>query len=351
MSNVIINQSLSPTSLIRGLSETVPKDSRRKKKAVCDKEFYIPTFEEYESLVTNNYRVKHLKMMCRHYKQKISGNKDQLVSRMYNFLRLSFVVAVIQRFWRRRIGKDYDLIHGPARHNRGICLNETDFFSMEPLSEVPYSQFFSYRDTDDMVYGFDILSLFNLLSKGDNNTSNPYNRKPIPRGVRKNLNRLIRLSRLVGEEVTVEIEESEVLCPIKRLELRTLSLFQEIDELGNYTDPAWFHSLGRVQVIRYIRELADIWEYRAQLTDHVKREICPPIGNPFRGINLNALPNMTIEALKKLSLNLMDGLVKRGVNVSSRSLGANYVLCALTLVNPAAATCLPWLYQSVAPHG
>ena len=202
MANVIINQSLSPTSLIRGLSETVPKDTRRKKKAVSDKEFSVPAFGEYETLVTNNYRVKHLKIMCRHYKQKVSGNKDQLVSRMYNFLRLSSVVAVIQRFWRGHIGRDYDSIHGPARRKRDLCLNETDFFSMEPLSEVPYSQFFSYRDTDNMVYGFDILSLFNLLSKGDNNTSNPYNRKPIPRGVRKNLNRLIRLSRLVGEEVT-----------------------------------------------------------------------------------------------------------------------------------------------------
>ena len=32
----------------------------------------------------------------------------------------------------------------------------------------------------------------------------------------------------------------------------------------------------------------------------------------------------------------------------SRGLGANYVLCALTLVNETAAIQFPWLYQSVA---
>ena len=46
-------------------------------------------------------------------------------------------------------------------------------------------------------------------------------------------------------------------------------------------------------------------------------------------------------------LNIMEKLVKNGVNRPSRCLGANYVLCALTLVSPDAAEALPWLYQSV----
>lgn len=350
MANVIITEGLSPTSLIRELSETVPKESKRKKKAVSDREFTILKFEDFESLVSKNYRVKHLKLMCRHHGQKVGGNKDELVSRMYNFLRLSFFVRRIQRLWRSHIARQYHLSHGPAGKDRSICINETDFFTMESLAEVSYSQFFSYRDADDKIYGFDVLSLFNLLQKGDATTTNPYNRKPIPKQVRRNLNRLLRLSRLMDEEIVVEIAEPEILCPLKRLELRALAVFQSIDGLGNYTDPAWFGVLGRVELIRFVRELADIWEYRAQLNDHVKREICPPVGDPFRGLNLNALPTMAVESLKKLALTLMESLVKRGVNESSQALGANFVLCALTLVNPIAASCLPWLYQSVAPQ-
>jgi hypothetical protein len=47
-------------------------------------------------------------------------------------------------------------------------------------------------------------------------------------------------------------------------------------------------------------------------------------------------------------LNVLENLVNTGINVDSKSLGAYYVLSALTLVNETAAEALPWLYQSVA---
>ena len=97
-----------------------------------------------------------------------------------------------------------------------------------------------------------------------------------------------------------------------------------------------------------MRELSDIWSYRAQLTMLTRREICPPIGNPFHGVNMNTLPNMTFYALKNEAINIIEHMVNRGINDSSRGLGANYVLCALTLVNTEAAINMPWLYQSVA---
>ena len=67
-------------------------------------------------------------------------------------------------------------------------------------------------------------------------------------------------------------------------------------------------------------------------------------------MSLHALPNYTLEILKKNALIVIENLVKRGVNETSRALGANYILCALTLVNEEAANALPWLYQSVAQH-
>ena len=43
----------------------------------------------------------------------------------------------------------------------------------------------------------------------------------------------------------------------------------------------------------------------------------------------------------------MDALVSNGNSNEDKSLGAFYVLSALTLVNNDAAESLPWLYQSV----
>ncbi len=51
--------------------------------------------------------------------------------------------------------------------------------------------------------------------------------------------------------------------------------------------------------------------------------------------------------VKKVILEVLEKLVNTGVDADSKSLGAYYVLAALTLVNNDAATSLPWLFQSV----
>ena len=348
--NVILNPISSPRSLLQCLNEPVPKSARKKRK-VSNEDFIIPNFSDYGHIAIYDYKVNQLKDICRHYKLKVSGNKPELLSRTHNFLRLSLSVGFIQRSWRAHFIRRYNAMHGPAMINRKLCVNETDFFSMQPLSQLPSTQFMSYRDADDMIYGFDILSIYNLLKKNGRGTTNPYNRNPLPKGVRRSLKGILRFAAILGDTVDVEIESpDDTICPAKQLELRALSVFQDIDELGNYTDSSWFQSLGRLQLIRFIRELADIWTYRAQLSNEVKREICPPVGDPFRTVEFHSLPTMPSDCLKRISLTLMETFTRRGINTESRCLGANYVLCALTLVNDDAAFSLPWLYQSVAAN-
>lgn len=354
MNNIVINDDISPIKPIEILTDGSPKAIRKKRKGrnlpkIKEEDFVIPKFDEYDLMLTRNYNVKNLKEICRYYKQKKSGNKDELVARIYNFLKLSHSAKKIQKCWRNYLVKIYDKLHGPARRNRKLCVNETDFFSMEPLNNISYVQFFSYKDTDNMVYGFDILSLYNLLKKGDTSTTNPYNRNAFPLDVRRNVDRLITFSKIFGEKIVTKIEEPEEVCPIKQLELRTLALFQDMDDLGNYTDTSWFWSLDKVKIIKLIRELGDIWMYRAQLSLETKKEICPPIGDPFRGVHMTHINSLSIFGVRKMALKIMEKLVRRGINTSSKSLGANFVLCGLTLVNENAANALPWLYQSVAP--
>ena len=336
--------------IFKELSIKVPKSLTRKRKTIDDKDFISPKYNEYNFLVNNNYKVKQLKEICRKYKQKVSGNKDELTFRLYNYLRLSNSLVIIQYRDRNFLLKKYNNAHGPACFNRNICVNTTDFLTMDSLQNIPYSQFFSFEDSNKQIYGFDILSLVNLLSKGGLETTNPYNRQKFPISVRENINYILRASKMFGDNVVVKIEQPKPLPIAKQIELRSLALFQDIDDLGNYTDSTWFTSLSRIMLIRYLRELGDIWGYRAQLSESVKREICPPVGDPFRTINLHTLPNISLDGLKKMALTVMEYLVRRGVNESSRALGANYVLCALTLVNNDAANALPWLYHSVSQH-
>ena len=316
---------------------------------VSDDKLSIPTVKTYNDLVYNNYNVTQLKTFAKHYKLKVTGNKPQLHSRLYSFLYFSSYIIKIQKIFRGYLVGKYKKLHGPAIMDRKMCTNSDDFVTMEPVEEIKFHQFISYKDIDDFVYGFDINSLHNLFLKSGDEIKNPYNRNKMPDSVFKNIRQLIRLGRIFNININLNFEDdTKHLSSEKVIELKAVTLFQNIDALGNYSNANWFLSLNRNQLIKFIRELMDIWNYRAQLPNETKRNICPPIGDPFRNLSIqyvNAEQNLW--NVKKNLLDIIDKLVNSGVDRDSKALGAYYVLGALTLVNTEAATSLPWLFQSV----
>ena len=136
----------------------------------------------------------------------------------------------------------------------------------------------------------------------------------------------------------------------KRLQLKTVNIFQQIDALGNYSNPDWFNNLSHFKMVVYVRELYDIWVYRAQLSDETKLQIVPGNLNPIRHIDLSTIQLNSSYTVKSSILNIIEVLISSGVDESSKSLGAYYCLAALTLVNSEAAEAMPWLYQSVMHH-
>jgi len=307
------------------------------------------SLKTYDDFKNAKLTIKQLKEYCKKYKQKISGNKLELKERLLGYFIKVEKAKIIQKAWRLYIIKSCNFARGPARFKRDICLNETDFFTTETMRDIPMSQYISFKDVDDRVYGFNILSLYNLCKKSNTQyeIKNPYNRNEIPTMVINNMFKIIRLSKVLNENIKIEIEPLERITQSKKIELKAIELFQYIDNLGNYTDHRWFLSLGRFQTDLFIKELFDIWNYRSQIPQDVKREICYPDGNPFNCIYVNYLFQKTHEELKEIALQIIENMIKRGTTVSYKSLGANFVLCALTLVSQQAAISLPWLYQSV----
>jgi hypothetical protein len=220
---------------------------------------------------------------------------------------------------------------------------------MEPIDEINFNQFISYKDTDGFIYGFDITSLHNLFLKSDDGIKNPYNRNLIPDVVFKNIRSLIRLGRILKININLNFEDdTKQISNEKAIELKALSLFQQIDSLGNYSNANWFLSLNRIQLLKFTRELMDIWQYRAQLPVQTKRNICHPTGDPFRYLSIQYInTEQNVWNIKKVLLDVIDKFINSGIDKDSKALGAYYVLGALTLVNSEAATTLPWLFQSV----
>ena len=321
---------------------------KRFKQKINSEIIEIPSFSQYNLFLETNYNVSQLKNIAKNYKIKINGNKQELISRIYSYLFLSFHISKIQKLFKKFIQQKYNKYRGPAFIKRHLCNNSYDFFTMDELSDIPIDQFFSYEDSDGFIYGFDMLSIHNLIYKCNEKIQNPYNRRPIHTKVIENYKNVIRLSKMFKICICTEIKNIEdEISNEKTIELRIIELFQTIDSLGNYSNPEWFLSLNINQLIRFLRELADIWGFRAQLPIEIKRMICPPSGDPFRNFSFHSIYVENITDVRKIIIPILNKLINSGIDNDHRSLGAYYILCALTLVSVNASNALPWLYQSV----
>jgi len=322
-----------------------------------DTEIIIPSFDNIEKLFDAKIVLKHLKIFAKHYKLKSTGTKQELKKRLFVFLYLSKYAMKIQKCIRKFLIQKFNKLKGPAIIKRCICNNSCDFLTFEDINEISYSQFFSFRDTDGFIYGFDIVSIHNLfLNKNRQQTEttqleevkNPYNRNQLPENIMNDIKRIVKIGNCLGYTIITKIKNTEPITPQKSFELSCLELFQTINSYGNYADLSWYTQLSRQQLIHFVHKLYDIWNHRASLTHDVKCRICPPSGNPFHNYKSQIQSNLNnLEKLKGIILTIMEKFVYSGVNVEYKTLGSYYVLCALTLVNRSAAEALPWLYESV----
>jgi hypothetical protein len=184
------------------------------------------TINNYALLMTNgfNYKVVDLKNMCTkiqkeygYKKMKTTGNKVEMKQNIYDFYNYTFHCIKIQLKFKKYLRKKMILLRGPALKNRDICINETDFYTLDPVREIPDSQFYSYEeDCGDKkcCYGFDIASICNLILNDNlvdsvanlncrliwKQSSNPYNRNIIPHNIIKDILKIIKLDRILNSK-------------------------------------------------------------------------------------------------------------------------------------------------------
>ena len=312
----------------------------------------ILDYNDYMLLLKNDYKIPFLKQNLKYYHLSRMGNKITLIARLYNHLYLSSRALSIQSIFRRFIVKEYTRLHG--YNYREECINERDMTTMEEIRIIPFHQFYLVKE-NNKYYGFDIITIYNLfiqLTNGQINgqsniIENPYTKTVFPDNEFQKILKLLRYGDILGFKINTYFEDLEPVDYVDNINIRLITIFNEINNLGNYANIEWFNTLNSGRLISFITELRDIWAYRANLSDTVKYDICPPFGNPFRGILLTALPIMDYIFIKNICVKIMEAMIMRCVNPSSKSLGAYYVLACLTLVNKDAANALPWLYQSV----
>lgn len=314
----------------------------------------MPTMTTYFMLLEYNYTHSSLTYYSRNYGTKISGTKKELTSRLFTHLYFASFIVKIQKRARGYLIRLFNKkLHGPACFKRSLCVNDSDFLTMEELNTIPPMRFFSYEDIDGFVYGFDMISLHNLIAKSSpsNALRNPYNRNAIPKEALEQFAKLVHMGKVLKMGISLELEPINSNSVEETLSFRTLDLFQLINALGNYSDPQWFNELDKPRLLRLLRELFDIWHYRLHISHQTKCAICPPHGSPFSNFSslmLSLREEQNVNIIKNSILNILFKLVNTGIDRDNKCLGAYYVLGALTLVNDSAAQALPWLHQSMA---
>lgn len=321
----------------------------------------------------------------------LMGTKQVLLNRLMRYLMQDLQAIQIQRVIRGIYVRNAIKLRGLALKNRKICVNDTDFYSLEPLENIHYLDFFSYTDDKHFTYGFDIDSLYTYLKRKSRRVLNPYNRDNMDKVV-KDIRKLERLTKIINTHFVPEERAIVVKATVKHsvrrnsptsviannsrtrrqqntdnntnynntvmIEYirsirikpfmeRSRLLFMEIDQLGNYTQYQWFTELDRRNCLRFYRILRDIWTYRAQIPTSIKNKICP-LWDPFIVVsNSMNLPELSLQNVLNICLSVMEDMVYSGIDTEYKTIGAFHVLTALTVVNQEARTNMPWLYESL----
>lgn len=348
------------------------------------------TYENYMRYpgLLKRHNVPALKQATREYKLRIGGRKADVIERLVNYFNTNASALRIQTCFRSWISRYIVRLRGPAYMDKSICVNDTDFCSMEPLSEIESNYFFSFTDSKQFTYGFNVSSLIEMLKRSENiNTVlNPYTRDALSPMILKNIVSLYNLSFILCpnfhktnlpyvipkmtstnvmrarsrgidyEPITRTINSIEDLTRYNHIrQIRTTNqnnriseLFIEIDLLGNYTNKEWFVNLDLRDYIRLYRKLYEIWYYRSNLSREVQNSICPYYA-PFDGIFTRPLlhSELGLEQIKTACLIVFENMVYSGINIEYRKIGTLHALSALTLVSAPARETMPWLYESV----
>ena len=315
------------------------------------------TYKEISKIDLSKCKLPELKQYAKDLNIRVSGNKGDVKDRIEQQIKKEVNSVTIQKTFRRHLVLNWMKLKG-TREN---CVNETDFYTMEPLNEIPYLNFIKYVDTTHNVnYGFDIKSLCTLATK-NKKFENPYNREnmKVPFGTK--MIKVVKLTNILfpGNDLFKEIgtvQESSNLFVEQQtreqvffaryeglqqmpLNQRITDLFIHIDSLGNYSNREWLSNLNEDRLYYLILKINQLWH---RIPHSLRNRICPYISPFSPEVFGTGQVNLTVSMVVKMA----EILVYSGLDDEHKQLGAMYFLSGLTLVSLNARTQLPWLYEN-----
>ena len=349
----------------------------------------------------DTYPFPRINASLEHYKLIKTNTHSQFLQAINNIDKLNsfFVILLkanqniskiikIQRFIRKVLYTYNYKLYGPALNNRSSCINDTDFFTLDELKDIPNEEFFSFTDEKNFVYGFHIDSITQLLFKSDehyfeqfkkkiknkkiiinNNSinlcykqfinllSNHYNKikvsNPYTRFFLDNKTKLNIITLYAKKEYDTNLKNNNNnnnnsnndILPIDIkivVKNKCLEIFQKMDLYGYQTDINWLYNQNTTILKIFYKKLALLWNfefglnhegrYKIAQTNHVFNNLHDIMTSRFDKYNL----------LEKI-LEPVNIIVSNGATEPDRQNGCIIILYALAFINNRCVLANPWL--------
>ena len=109
--------------------------------------------------IIKEYNVGNKDTKSKSFNLKISGNKNELKTRIYEYMRNTYFSIIIQKKFRSYImNKFYNIFKGSYLKNITYN-NDTDFYTMDKIVNIPALHLYVYKDQKKFNYVFRITSL------------------------------------------------------------------------------------------------------------------------------------------------------------------------------------------------
>ena len=285
-------------------------------------------------------------------------------------------IIKLQRWIKKSLSKFNSRIQGPALHNRTLCVNDSDFVSLDEIKDIPECNFFSFKDDTGFIYGFHIDSAIELVFKSDENyyenfkkhssnlcyrqfiktlfnhynkikIFNPYTRFIIDGTTKLNIIRLYTKHKFslattnnnLSQNTHASTPTTDAKTTIRN---KCFSIFQKIDFQGYFTDTAWLLDEHPKNIKIFYKKLASLWNFEFGLNNTAKYRISRT-HNLFQNLPEILVSRSDKYVLLDKVLDIVNILVSNGETEGDRNTGCILVLYGLSFINQRCILANPWL--------
>jgi len=251
-------------------------------------------------------------------------------------------IKKIQRVWRRISPFLFIKRQGLGIYQKEKSVNTTELYSLEPIANIPKLYYFSFVDSKNNLWSFDIRSLGKIISFGDMKY-NPYTRDAFSSITLTRIrNNLIWLRK---RKYSVIYSEGTELTQEQLWSQKVLDFFMKIEAFGYYVSCEWFMNMTTEDHKKFYKTLYELWNFRLGLSAQDKLRIAPGTKPLFKYTpdELNRQRAHAKQWWERLNLSLIEALLTRSPDKEEQKLGATYCVMGLVSISTAAAESFPWL--------